>query len=126
MRNARAVVIAVVVVLVIALVVYLSLRKKPLDVTGNYRVRVNGELTKTTALITGDDTGFTVSMTGENELHDTYEMTETRENEFTVLEFAGVNKTAEYRLRVSRKGLEGTAWVLPVGRIEVRFEKVRG
>ena len=126
MRKARAVAIAVVIVLVIVLVVYLSFRKKPVVVTGNYRVKVNGELTKTTALITGDDTIFTVSMTGENELHYTYEMTKIKDDEFSVLEYVGVNKTAEYRLRVSRKGLEGTAWVLPVGKIEVLFEKVRG
>jgi hypothetical protein len=126
MRNARAVVIVIVIVLVAALVVYLSVRKKPLDVTGNYRVKVNGELTKTTAMITGDDTGFTLSMSGENELHNTFEMTKTEDNEFTVLAYAGVNKITEYRLRVSKKGLEGTAWVLPVGKIDVVFEKVRG
>jgi hypothetical protein len=126
MRKARAVAIVVVVVLVIVLVLYLSFRKKPLVVTGNYRVRVNGELTKTTALITGDDTIFTISMTGENELHYTYEMTKIKDDEFSVVEYVGVNKTAEYRLRVSKKGLEGTAWVLPVGKIEVLFERVRG
>ena len=126
MRKARAVAITVAIVLVIALVLYFSLRRKPLDVTGNYRVRVNGELTKTTALITGDATSFTVSMTGENELHQTFDMTRIKEDEFTVLEYVGVNKTAEYRLRVSKKGLEGTAWVLPVGKIEVVFERVRG
>jgi hypothetical protein len=126
MRKARAVVITVAVVLVIVLVLYFSLRRKPLDVTGNYRVRVNGELTKTTALITGDETSFTVSMTGENELHQIFEMAKINDEEFTVLEFVGVNKTAEYRLRVTKKGLEGAAWVLPVGKIEVLFERIRG
>jgi hypothetical protein len=126
MRKARAVAITVAVVLVIVLVLYFSLRRKPLDVTGNYRVRVNGELTKTTALITGDETSFTVSMTGENELHQIFEMAKISDEEFAVLEFVGVNKTAEYRLRVTKKGLEGTVWVLPVGKIEVLFERIRG
>jgi hypothetical protein len=111
---------------VTALVLYLSLRRKPLDVSGSYRVRVNGELTQTTALITGDHETYTVSMTGENELHHTYEMTKIKDDEFTVLEFMGADKTTEYRLRVTKKGLEGTAWVLPVGRIEVLFERIRG
>jgi hypothetical protein len=126
MRKARAVAIAVVVVLLVALVVYLSVRRKPLDVTGSYRVEVNGEPTNTTAMVTGDDTGFTLSLSGENELHQVYEMTLSEDGVYAILEYAGVNKVVEYRLRASKKGLEGTAWVLPVGKIDVVFERVRG
>ena len=124
MRNARAILIAAVIVLAVAFVVYLSVRKKPFDVTGSYRVKVNGELTKTTAMVTGDATGFTLSMSGENDLHAVYEMTRSENDTYTVLEYSGVNKTAEYRLRASKKGLEGDAWVLPLGKIDVAFEKI--
>ena len=125
MKKARSIGVSILVILIAAAVVYFALRKKEVGIAGDYLVKVNGTYTGATASIVDNESSYTVTIEGVKDLRKSYEMTKTSDNRFTITEYSGVDKVSEYELRAVKKGLEGTAWVLPVGKIELFFERNR-
>ena len=92
-------------------------------VTGRYILKVNGRYTGTTASITESETGILVEMHNGSSLSARYALEKQKGNIYSILDTDGSGTENIYTLKRGGGGFEGTAEILPVGKVKVRFER---
>ncbi|MEW5815548.1 MAG: hypothetical protein AB1798_09175 [Spirochaetota bacterium] len=121
MKKIIPISILVIIGLIVSGFIFSSIFK--VDITGGYTVKVNGEYTGTKLVVFNEGSKYRLVMEGERNLKATYVVPKSITNRYNFQDIAGHNKLSEYNLHATSKGLEGTVWVLPLGKVEILFEK---
>lgn len=106
---------------IVLLAVAFGARERSIE--GEYVLKVNGRYTGASAQITKSGNRYEVAMQDRDGLHAMYLLERLRGTTYTIQDDTGTEAEVRYELTPNGTGLEGTAYVLPVGRITVVFEK---
>lgn len=119
--------LVVVTLLTVALVVVIVLAASstPTNISGSYVIFANGKESGSTLTVKKAGSSFIFEIRGENGLQMTRKVDRNRQDSYRFDAKAGRDLLAQYEIFVDDKAdaLVGTAWILPVGRIELAFER---
>ena len=101
---------------------FFILRADP-DISGEYETWINGKATAAVLTVKEEGNSFSLEMTGERGLSAAYRVERNFLNSYMFEIEAGPHIVARYEIKKTRLGLEGTADILPIGKVEIRFVK---
>jgi hypothetical protein len=115
---------ALAIALFIIILIVVLVNQKPLDISGRYSLKVDGKYVNTTLVVTSHGDEFVFNMENSDGLKATYKSKKMLSGNYTLVDIAGENKTSEYKLIANPQGLEGTVDILPLGKVNIYFEKL--
>ena len=107
------------------LVLVVVLNRKPIDITGKYVLKTDDKYVSTYLTITSHGDEFLFTMENDGGLKATYASKKLVSNEYVLADYSGDNKISEYKLQATNEGLSGTVDLLPIGRVNIYFEKIK-
>lgn len=123
--NKKLLFLIIGVIVIVGLTVLILSRVRTSDFSGTYRLKQGGKGEDTMIHIALNGSTYSIEIDGVKDLHATYQARKTWRNILTITDNSDGNKTSEYELRHTNRGLEGKVWVLPIGEVDVFFEKVK-
>jgi hypothetical protein len=107
------------------LVLVIVLNRKPLDITGKYILKYDNKYLQTYLTVTSHGDEFLFNMENNDGLKATYSSKKLVSNSYTLTDFSGDNKMGVYKLDAMPEGLSGTIDQLPLGEVQIYFEKIK-
>ncbi len=115
---------AAVIALFFIILIIVLVNQKPLDITGRYTLKADGKDVNTTLVVTSHGDEFVFNIENSDGLRAVYTSKKLLSGNYTLSDISGENKTSVYKLKASSQGLEGTVDILPLGKVNIYFEKL--
>lgn len=109
---------------VFLIVLFFILRADP-DISGEYETRINGKITGTILTVKEEGDVFSLEMSGEKGISSGCKVKKNFLNNYVFEIISGPHTVARYEVKKTPRGLEGIAYIIPFGKVDIGFVKMK-